>query len=510
MSHRNLIIGTCILAAANFLTKCMGFFYRVFMANTIGAEGMGLYQLILPLYSLMWSITSAGFTTTVSRLTAQENMRNASGNIGRIVKQSAVICLIISFAVSSCLFLSADVIAAEILQDTRTALSLRLLAFAVPFMSVGSCLRGFFMGLQQMTVPAFSQILEQTLRIGSIFLLAGLFVPMGLEYACFAAVCGIVLGELGAFCFTFFRYLHFKRRKKFVRKPTLSSVSTLRLILSAALPLAAVRITGSLLSTIENILIPGRLELYGQSGADALAAYGELTGMVLPLLTLPSALLMAVSVSLVPEISQACAGSQTTHIRRTVSVTMLFTAIIGIGAACVYAVFPREICYIVYGRSSLGDLLFPLAFLCPLLYAQTTLSGLLNGLGEQLFLFWSHMLSSLITIAFVWFGIPLYGLSAFCAGWFCSLLAVFLWSLRRLKQRTGVIFSIRECFCKPLLAGGAAALPVRYGIQILEPSRLLFCGSLVCMGILYLLFLFLLGCFSKENLQILLRHTKRT
>ena len=53
MSHRNLIIGTCILAAANFLTKCMGFFYRVFMANTIGAEGMGLYQLILPLYSLI-------------------------------------------------------------------------------------------------------------------------------------------------------------------------------------------------------------------------------------------------------------------------------------------------------------------------------------------------------------------------------------------------------------------------------------------------------------------------
>ena len=82
MSRKNIITGTLILTCANLITKCMGFFYRVFMSNAIGAEGMGLYQLILPLYMLAWSITSAGFTTTISHLAAQEYIRGQNGNIG--------------------------------------------------------------------------------------------------------------------------------------------------------------------------------------------------------------------------------------------------------------------------------------------------------------------------------------------------------------------------------------------------------------------------------------------
>ena len=242
IGRKQLLVGTAILAGANILTKCMGFFYRIFMSNYIGAEGMGLYQLILPLYTLAWSITAGGFTVTVSRLTAREHARGENGSIGRIVKQSASLCLLLSILLSCFLFWGADWIALHVLQESRTALSLRLLAFAIPFMSVGSCLRGFFQGLQQMTVPAFSQILEQLLRIGSIYLLAGIFVPRGLAYACFAAVC-----------------LHKKRRWKFIRKPAISSGACFSLILSMAIPLSAIRITGSLLSTLENILIPQRL-----------------------------------------------------------------------------------------------------------------------------------------------------------------------------------------------------------------------------------------------------------
>ena len=104
MSRKNIITGTLILTCANLITKCMGFFYRVFMSNAIGAEGMGLYQLILPLYMLAWSITSAGFTTTISHLAAQEYIRGQNGNIGRIVEQAVCLSLCASAAVSCVLF----------------------------------------------------------------------------------------------------------------------------------------------------------------------------------------------------------------------------------------------------------------------------------------------------------------------------------------------------------------------------------------------------------------------
>ena len=505
MSRKTIVTGTLILTAANLITKCMGFFYRVFMSNTIGAEGIGLYQLILPLYALAWSITSAGFTTTISHLTAQEHIRGQNGNIGRIVKQAVILSLCCSAVVSGVLFFFSDEIALCLLKDSRTALSLRLLAPAVPFMAAGSCFRGFFLGIQETVIPAFSQVLEQTVRILTIYFLAGVFVPKGLSYACGAAVCGILLGEMLSCGFTVLHYFHYKRKHKFIRKPTLSSATALVMILGTAVPLSASRIAGSLLSTVENLLIPRQLQLHGQNTVQALSTYGELTGMAMPLILLPSACLMAASVSLVPEISEACAVKQDSRISKTVSATFLFTSIVGFGAAALFAVFPQEICYIVYDRAALGQVLFPLAFLCPLLYAQTTLHGLLNGLSEQFFLFRNHILSSCISIGIIWFCMPSYGVAAFLGGWFLSLLFSVGSALHRLWKRTAVLPSFYNCFLKPMLAGVAAGLLTKYCIRIFPPSKLLFFGSLCGMGILYFLFLFLLGCLNRKMLCMVFR-----
>lgn len=503
MSKKNIITGTLILTAANLITKCMGFFNRIYLSNAIGAEGMGLYQLILPIYALAWSITSAGFTTTISSLTAQEHIRGQHGNVGRIVKQSVVLSLAVSLLISVILFLGADNIAAFALKDTRTALPLRLLAFAIPFMSAGSCFRGFFLGMQEPLVPAVSQVLEQSIRILTIYLLSGIFVPLGLSYACCAAVAGIVLGELFSCGFTLWKYRHYKRKHHFIRRPTLSSPAALSMILAMAVPLSASRISASLLSTVENLLIPRQLQLHGQNTAQALATFGELTGMAMPLILLPSACLLAASVSLVPEISEASAGKQDSRIQKTVSATFLFTSIVGFGAAALFAVFPKEICHVVYHRAALGQVLFPLAFLCPLLYAQTTLHGLLNGLGEQFFLFWNNIASSLLSIGIIWFFMPRYGIAAFLWGWAISLLFTVISALFLLRKRTGASPSFLNCFLKPMLAGAAAGLLVKYAVRISEPSKLLFFGALAAMGGCYLLFLFLLGCLSKKDMDLL-------
>lgn len=504
MSRKSIITGTLILTAANLITKFMGFFNRIYLSDTLGAEGMGLYQLILPVYGLAWSITSAGFTTSISSLTAQENIRGQNGNIDRIVKQSICLSLIISFLLSLLMFINADNAAVHLLKDGRAAYPLRLLAFAIPFMAAGSCFRGFFLGMQETIIPAVSQIMEQAVRIMTIYFLGSLFAPLGLSYACCAAVTGIFLGEFVSCIFTLWNYRQYKRKHHFIRKPVLSRRETMSMILSMAVPLSASRISASALSTAENLLIPRQLQLHGQNTTQALSTYGELTGMAMPLILLPSACLMAASISLVPEISEASAVRQDTRINKTVSATFLFTSIIAFGSAALFAVYPKEICYIVYNRPALGQVLFPLAFLCPLIYGQTTLHGLLNGLGEQFFLFWNNILSSLISIAVIWFAMPAYGIAAFLGGCFLSLFFSVTTALYLLWKRTGAFPSVCNCFLKPILAGAAAGLLVKYLIRISEPSKLLFLGSMAGMGVLYLLFLFLLGCLSRKDMEILL------
>lgn len=508
MSKKSLITGTLILTSANLVTRIIGFFYRVFMSNTIGMEGMGLYQLIMPIYMLVWSITSSGFTTTISKLTAQENAKKQYGNMGRVLKQSIFMCMTLSIFISIFLFSSADFISSEILKEARTFLSLQILAICLPFMSAGSCIRGYFFGLQNSVIPAISQILEQCVRIIVVFFLASIFIPLGLSYACAAAVIGIVVGEIISFAFVFLSYLNFKRKKGYMKQPSLSAKKTFLTIISMAIPLSASRVIGSLLSTAENILIPQRLQLFGQSGSDAMSTYGKLTGMAMPLIQFPSALLTAVSITLVPAISEASAVRNSKRIHSTISQALLFTSIIGIGTAGIFAVFPKEISIVVYNQSSLEPLLFRLAFVCPFLYLQITLSGLLNGLGEHLFIFQNNIISSIINILFIYFFMPLYGVDAFIIGWCISLIVTSSQSLWKIAQCSSLKIDAINWFIKPILSISAAGLIVKYITRIVEPSRFIYVLCILLMYTIYILALLLSGSLEKEDILMFVKRKK--
>ncbi len=127
-----------ILTLASLFTRVIGFGYRIWMSNLIGAEGMGLYQLIVPIYGLAWSLSSSGFATTVSKLTAAENAKREYGNMGLILKQSVLISSCIALVLSVGVYFFADYIAIAVLKDARIVTSLKILAVMFPFMAAGA------------------------------------------------------------------------------------------------------------------------------------------------------------------------------------------------------------------------------------------------------------------------------------------------------------------------------------------------------------------------------------
>lgn len=147
MHKKAIIKSAIILTSANIITRVLGFFYRIYMSKTIGAEGMGLYQIITPLYLLIWAISSSGLSTTMSKLTAQEKAKGQQGNAEKIL----TISLIISVAIALCLSISvhnfAEEISQYIIKDKRTTLSLKWLSPCFPFMAAGSVIRGYFLGI---------------------------------------------------------------------------------------------------------------------------------------------------------------------------------------------------------------------------------------------------------------------------------------------------------------------------------------------------------------------------
>lgn len=508
MKTKSIAKGALILTLAGIITRILGFIYRVYMSNTIGSEGMGLYQLIVPIYMLVWSISSSGISTTISKLTAQENAENKYGNINKILFHSMLISITVAASLSVTIYTLSDEICVNLLKDTRAILSLKLICFCFPFMAAGSCIRGWFFGLQETLTPAISQVFEQSVRMAAIFFLSGILIPKGVEFASAAAVTGMCLGEIASFVYVYISHRHFKKEKKLYSKPTMNIRIVYTAILAMAIPLTANRMTGSFLSTIENILIPQKLQAFGLTQKEAMAMYGEISGMVMPLIMFPSSILTALSTTLLPAISEAAAKNNNTRIISALKKSMSFTSIIGIGACGLFITYSNEICELIYNRYELGNFLFLIGITCPLTYLQVTFSGILNGLGEQIFIFKTSLISSFINISFIYFLIPKYGIYAFILGWLISLLTVSFICIKRTIKRTGLKLNLSLWLIKPALciAGSciiSKAIYTKYLIQINKFISIPF--SICIIGLFYILFLLFTECFKISSLKELIK-----
>ena len=464
LSRKTLITGALTLTLANVITRLIGFVYRIFMAGAIGAEGMGLYQLIMPIYSLAWAISCSGITTTLSRLVATEQAKGEEGNMRRLLHISLLLTGGSSLALTGVMYFGAELVGVGILNEARIVPALRILSLSFVFMALGSCLRGYFLGLQKTIVPAASQIIEQLARMGVILLLASAFIPRGLEYAAVMAVIGIVVGEALSFGYVLVAYKLRERKrdaKQLKLTPTMVNRTALFAIVAMATPLTLNRISSSFLSTVENVMIPNRLQAFGMATDEAMAAFGSITGMAMPLIFFPSAILVALSVSLVPSISESLALGNVQRVNSTISKSIVFTSIIAFGAGLIFVVFPYEIGQIVYSQD-LGMILLVLGLMCPFWYLNITLNGLLNGLGEQIFIFRNSLLASGLNIVFVWFFVPHYGVWAFLVGWFISLIVVTIFDILRLRKISNIKPDLARWLLKPALAAFAAGLTVNF------------------------------------------------
>ena len=501
---KSIAAGALILTAASIITRLLGFVYRIYLTNEVGAEGIGLYQLIMPIYSLAWSICCSGFSVVVSKIVAQENIKGESGNMGRALKTGLIITGIISAAVAGLIFFLSPVLAGNLYNDPRIELSFKILSFAIPFMSIGSCIRGYFLGLHEPSVPAVSQVLEQLVRMGAAFVLGGTFLKMGLEYACAACVIGILAGEVLSMLYVAYSYGAFKKRRKLTKHPTIGAKAMTAMIFSMAMPLTLNRISGSLLSAVENILIPTRLQAFGLTQAEAISQFGRITGMAFPLIFFPSALLMALATTLVPAVAEAVAVKNLARVNHMASRVFFFSAVIGAGAAAIFAAIPYELGFAIY-KQDISEMLFILAFMCPLWYLNITFSGILNGLGEQLLMFKNGIVSSVINILFIWFLVPAWGVHGFIAGWFVGVLYVLIRSVRRIKSRTSMDIDYLKWFAKPTLAAIATGLCAKQiARHIIFPAMQMPVGVAVIIlitGSVYMFFILLLKCVTAEDLR---------
>lgn len=440
MGQKQLILrGAFILTAAGFLSRIMGFFYKIFLSRIIGAEGLGIYQLIFPVFALALAFSSSGIEISISHHVSRRKAKGDSKGARSLFLAGMSLSLAISLFAAVLIYHYADFLAVRFLREYRCRQLLQYLAFAIPFASLHSCINGYFMGLKKASVPALSQLLEQLIRIFSTFFVCHVTVEKGLPVTPLTAVIGLIFAEGASALFTLtLLLLEFSR---FPQKTFFPAGKSFLSIWKTAAPLSGNRILISFLQSVEAVLIPSRLRLFGYTLSGSLKQYGILSGMALPLVLFPSAITGAVSMMLVPAVSEAHSLGNQSQLRRTAESTVQGSLLLGIFCTGIFFWFGPEIGKLLFDNETAGQYIFILGWICPFLYLGSTLTSMLNGLGKTFLTLLQHSIALFIRILFIWFLIPRLGMTAYLFGLLISQLFMAFFAIFALKKEVSFGFS---------------------------------------------------------------------
>lgn len=429
-----LLKGTLLLTGAGFITKIIGFIYRIFLSQTIGAEGMGIYQLIFPIHTLCFALSVGGIQTAISRFTAARAALKDEQGARDIFVLSGALSTVIALGVSVILYQNASWFAVHILLEERCTPLLRLMAFSIPMGTLHSCVNGYYYARKKMSVPAASQLLEQCARVGVSYGMFLVLTDQGLPVTPMLAVAGLLGGDLASMIFSLILLLWDYQKHGYRLKNLQSPGKDMKEILSLAFPLTCSRLLVNVLHSIESVLIPGHLRLYGLDSGSALSVYGVLTGMALPLILFPSAITTAVSTVLLPSVAEHQAVGNRKAIRRALFLSVKYCLILGFLSTAFFFFAGDFLGLVLFKNEFAATFIKTLSFICPCLYLSGTLSGILNGLGAANPSFILNTLGLGVRIAFVFFVIPEYGIRGYLWGLIVSELLVTGLSLYFLRE----------------------------------------------------------------------------
>lgn len=420
-----LFIGTVVLTLTGLLSRFIGFFYRIFLSKVFGAEGMGIYQLISPVLALTFSLTVSGMQTAISKYVASETTTHDYKTSFRTLWVGFLLSMALSFGCMFFVYGFSDWIAVTFLMEKRTAPLLRIISLSIPMATVHSCINGYFYGIKKTAIPALSQLSEQIVRVGSVYLIYHICLTHNMTPTISFAVVGLVIGEAASMIVSVIaiicRAFHVSHKHQAGQINTNTGYSRITgKLLQLAVPLSANRIIINILQSIESVYIPNRLMTYGLSNADALGVYGVLTGMSLPLILFPSAITNSISVLLLPMVSEADANGNNHAVNKAILTSIKYCLLLGFGCTAFFLLTGRFAGRFLFDSSLAGSFILTLSFICPFLYIASTLNSILNGLGKTTLTFAYSIISLLVRLLFVFFAIPIWGIKGYLWGMLAS------------------------------------------------------------------------------------------
>lgn len=375
MKKETFIKSTIILMIGGFLTKILGMLIKIVMSRLMGSEGIGLYMLVLPTFSLFIGLGQFGLPIALSKMVAEDKRNNKSLMVSLIATSFFINIILIIF-----LIIFAPFLANNLLQEKRSYLPILAMAVVIPLTSTSSIVRSYFFGKQQMFPHVFSNCLEDIVRLCLMFLLIPLFLPKGIEITVTMIILSNVISELTSILVLFFflpKNIVYRKKDFYIRK------GYIRDALDISIPTTLSRLIGSIGYFLEPIILTTTLKHIGYTSNFIINQYGILQGYVMPLVLLPSFFTLAISQALLPVIAKAISDKRITYTKKKIKQAIFFSLLIGIPATILFIILPKLFLNIMYHTNQGSTYLQVLAPICLFQYIQSPLAFSLDAMGRS-------------------------------------------------------------------------------------------------------------------------------
>lgn len=408
-----------LMSLSGLLLRLISIGFQGWLSRRIGAEGMGLLQLVLTVGLFAGTLGSSGIRVAVLQLAARKQGEGDPAGAVAVLRSGMLYGLAVSGTVGLGLILLSGPIAAKLLAEPATAPALRVLGTLLPLSVLCGVLSACYTALGRVREQVAAELLERVFSVG----LTLLFLWMA-EGSLPRILCAVVGGAYGSCVLTVALLWGGIRTRPF-------RGSQLRPLIRLCRPLALNDYLRSGLSSLEQFLIPYGLGR-GDSRRHGLAAYGTISGMVFPVLYFPAAVLYALSDLLVPELARAKARGRKDRVRSLVRRCCRGTGLYAAAFFLLLWSFGGRLGALLYHSARAGAWIRMFSPMVLFLYLDAIVDGMQKGLGQQVWLVRYNSFTNLLDVILLYTLLPRFGIGGFVFTYAFTHLVNFFLSLRRL------------------------------------------------------------------------------
>lgn len=470
-----ILTSALILTCGNLFLRLTGIVFQVFLSRKIGADSLGLLQLVSTVSILAAAVGCSGAKVAAMVLSSEEYGLKRYGGIRRTVHACLLYGLTVSVFAAVTLLLLSRRIAVSWIGSTQAIDSLRIIAVFLPFTCGSMIMAGYFIACGKVRQLVLIEIAERLVCLGLTFAMLLLWANDNTGRVLSAIMLGASVGSVVDF---FILYVIFRKNTR--RFPPIRERLNLpSRLLRLCVPLALNDYLRHSLAALEQFLIPFGLKKHGAGYAAAMSTYGTIHGMVFPLLMFPSVLLQSLGELLVPTLARRKAENDFVQMRKTIRKCLRASLLFTLTAAGFFTCTARPLGLLIYKSTLAGKGLLIFAPMLLMLYMDAITDGMLKGLAEQLSCVRYNTLTNFLEVVFLLIGLPVLGLTGYCISFFVTHAINFFLSLRRLCKVTDFRLDLRYCRSACFSAFIAASAGLIFPLSNTPPAlQLLLRGGL--------------------------------